>query len=100
MPRGAHSMASATFTMERTDHLAEFDKIFDEEARAATQQCADIQRMAVIQNAPKDELTFINSIVAEVVNSGDAMEYQVRSTDNPIKVAVIEAAACQERKLR
>jgi hypothetical protein len=79
-----------SYTFQRGDKFGEFAEIVAEESRVAAQQCVDVTVPAVRSFAPKDLGVFIDSIVGQVTEDANSVTGSVSSTDDPIKVAVIE----------
>lgn len=78
------------FNFERSDNLAEFAAISEQEARVALTEACQLRKIAVESNAPRSSGVFAGSIDTAIGPEGGLIRGDVFSTDNQIKVAVIE----------
>jgi hypothetical protein len=78
------------FTFERSDNLVEFAAISEEESRLSLAEACQVRKAAVESNAPRSSGLFAGSIDSAIEPEGGLIRGDVFSTDNQIKVAVIE----------
>lgn len=85
-------MATVTYKIERTDHLAEFPEIAAREALVSMEDAVEITSATVQVNAPRGLGTFGGSITKQVKTLPNGLtEGKVGSSDWPPKVNAIEA---------
>jgi hypothetical protein len=83
-------MATVTVNVTRTDHVADFQTIFNETAKPYLVAATNVVKAAVQRRAPVHMGFFRNSITIRVDETGNQLTGSIYSTDPGVKVAVIE----------
>jgi hypothetical protein len=78
------------FTFVRGDRYPWFQETVRQEELVAAQEFIDIAKSTIISNSPVDLGTFVESITGEIIEDSTGTSGSVYSTDDEIKVAVIE----------
>lgn len=95
-------MASVAVSIQRNDHLAEFNDIFSELGQVHMTVAVSVAQAAVQRNAPVNtgqyRSSVENQVQEQVLDVASKITGSVFSQDDPIKVAVIEEGRGANKK--